>query len=310
MIAATKSESTGSIQARCVNAIDDAADDDCGAPERVAEYVKERGSDVEIALAALAQHQSDRAVDREADRRDERHQSGRRLDRRRKTARRFVHDRNGRHEQNRAVDERAEHFDAPVTEGAPRIGGPRRADRRDEREREREDVHADVHGVRRQRQALRSESAPELEQRDQSAGDQREGQPPAHRHRADYERRARIASAASIAPKNANVLLSRGQQRLRVPFSLAVAHRLDLRNDARNAFAIPIECFAELRTQKALLVRDDRRIDGRHRGQRPADEREPLRGRVFSGKCDRETGRREEVADIERIAYVRVRSAR
>ena len=45
----------------------DAAEDDRGAPKRIAEDVKERGAHVEVALAARPQQQADSAVDRKPD---------------------------------------------------------------------------------------------------------------------------------------------------------------------------------------------------------------------------------------------------
>ncbi len=58
-----------------------------------------------------------------------------RLDRSREAPRGRVDDRDRRDQQQRSVGERAEHLDASVTEGAARIGGPRRADRGEQRER-------------------------------------------------------------------------------------------------------------------------------------------------------------------------------
>ena len=209
MIAATKSERSGSIQARCVSRDRDAAGDHGHCAERVAEDVKERRADVHVAFARRAQRESDAGIDRKADGRDERHHAGVRLDGRGKAADRKVDDRERRDEQNRSVDQSAEHFDASVTKRAPRVGGSRSVDGGNQRERQRNDVHADVHGVAGQRQAARDGAAPELEHRDQRRRQERKTQTARNARRSHYGvLRAFSQRASSIAPNVTNVLLS------------------------------------------------------------------------------------------------------
>ena len=173
-------------------------------------------------------------------------------------------------EQERAVEQRAEHLDAPVTEGAPPIGRARRADRGDERERERENVGADVHGVGRQRQAARYRAAPELKRRDDDRSDQCDGQVTAYRHNSLLpETRPHGERGEHRAEECERLALGR-YERLSAPRSVAVRHRIELRNDARHPLAIALEGVAELRPQERLLVRHDLRVERRHRAERAA----------------------------------------
>ena len=192
-----------------------------------------------------------------------------------------------------------------------RSGGARRPDRRDQCERERENVGADVDRIAGQRQALRSRAAPELEQRDERRRNQRKDESPANRHRAAYAPRARNASATNIAPKSANVLLSAEIEGLDVPFAVPVGERFERRHDARDALAISLELFAELRAQKGFFVRHDCRRRARPSPPSdPADEPGAGEARVFSGKGERVAGGGNEVAEIERVTYVGIRTGR
>ena len=81
MIAATKSDNAGSIQARRVSAITMPPAMTAAAPSSVAQHVKERRAHVRVAPALTMQHEADANVERETDRGDDRHRERVRLDR-------------------------------------------------------------------------------------------------------------------------------------------------------------------------------------------------------------------------------------
>jgi len=83
--------------------------------ERVAEDVKEGRADVHVAFARRAQRDSDAGVDGKPDCRDDRHHPRVWFDRCGKATHREVHDSDRCDEQNRSIDEGAEHFDAAAT---------------------------------------------------------------------------------------------------------------------------------------------------------------------------------------------------
>ena len=127
-----------------------------------------------------------------------------------------------------------------------------------------------------------------------------------------YAHAALSASAKSIAPKVTNVLLSAAHQRFGTPFAGAVgnaAASCGTMRGTRRQYSL--EVFAELRAQEGFFVRHDRRVDARpSKPSDAANERGAQRRPVFSGKSDREAGRGNEVAEIERVAHVSVRTGR
>src|SRR5437588_870853 len=76
---------------------------------------------------------------------------------------------------------------------------------------------------------------------------------------------------------------------IRLPRALLELGRLQLRHDRRNGFAIPGERLTKARAQKLFFMRNDDRVNRRHRTQPARDKRDLDGGRIRSGESQRKT---------------------
>jgi len=163
--------------------------------------------------------------DRKPERRDGRHHAARRNLGRREAPHRLEYDDDRDPQQQAAVCERGQDLEARIAEAAMIVRRPPRLDARDDRDAQGSRVHEHVRRIGQQRDAVRDDTAHDFEERDRerayecpyaaarpwcrSRGHGRGRRGPA-RARAPRQslRRARTASAASIAPNVTNVLVS------------------------------------------------------------------------------------------------------
>ncbi len=186
-------------------------------PERICGDMQQRGFNVEIGACAAGEQQPNAEVNRESDPGEDRHQTALRQFGRGKTPGRFDRDHGRNAEEQDAVHERGERFEARETVGltvvrrAPHLDGGRDGNS------ERDHVHEHVRGIRQQREAMGYEAAGEFEQRD--AERERQCQPERRgpcslrmrvlvrrSHQGVFAAYVLTKSATSIAPSVTNVL--------------------------------------------------------------------------------------------------------